>query len=74
MEQIKGYVGHIIYRNADNGYTVLELVGNGEETVSVGSFRTLDEGETLEVRGNYVEHPVYGTQLKVEGLSDCGTG
>jgi helicase, putative, RecD/TraA family len=66
MEQIKGYVGHIIYRNADNGYTVLELVGNGEETVCVGSFRTLDEGETLEVRGNYVEHPVYGTQLKVE--------
>ena len=66
MEQIKGYVGHIIYRNTNNGYTVLELVSGGSEIVCVGSFRTLDEGETLEISGNYVEHPVYGTQLKAE--------
>ncbi len=66
MEQIKGYVEHIIYRNAENGYTVMNLAGSGGETVCVGSFRTLDQGETLEVSGSYVEHPVYGTQLKVE--------
>lgn len=66
MEQIKGYVEHIIYRNADNGYTVMNLVSNRDEIVCVGSFRMLDQGETLEVKGNYVEHPVYGVQLKVE--------
>ncbi len=66
MEQVKGYVEHIIYRNGENGYTVMNLVSGGEDVVCVGSFRTLDEGETLEVRGAYVEHPVYGMQLKVE--------
>ncbi len=66
MEQVKGYVEHIIYRNSENGYTVMNLVSEGEEIVCVGSFRTLDQGETVELIGNYVEHPVYGTQLKVE--------
>lgn len=66
MEQRKGYVEHIIYRNNDNGYTVLNLVSGGEEVVCVGSFRTVDQGENLELTGNFVEHPVYGTQLKVE--------
>lgn len=66
MEQRKGYVEHIIYRNSDNGYTVLNLVSGGEEVVCVGSFRTVDQGENLELTGNFVEHPVYGTQLKVE--------
>ena len=31
MEVISGYVEHIIYRNADNGYTVMEVVADGEE-------------------------------------------
>ena len=25
MEEIKGYVEHIVYRNEDNGYTVFKL-------------------------------------------------
>lgn len=66
MERIKGYVEHIIYHNKDNGYTVMNLARDGEEIVCVGNFRTIDQGENLEVIGSYVEHPVYGTQLKVE--------
>ena len=66
MEQLKGYVEHIIYRNGDNGYTVMNFISGEEEIVCVGSFRTIDEGETLEVSGNFVEHPMYGEQLKVE--------
>lgn len=66
MEQVKGYVEHIIYRNGDNGYTVLNLVSGEEEIVCVGCFRTVEQGETLEISGNYTEHPIYGTQLKVE--------
>ena len=66
MEQVKGYVEHIIYRNGDNGYTVMNLMCAAEEIICVGSFRTIDQGETMEISGNYVEHPVYGAQLKVE--------
>ena len=66
MEQVKGYVEHIIYRNDDNGYTVMNLMNGEEEIVCVGNFRTIDLGETLEVSGNYTEHPMYGMQLKAE--------
>lgn len=65
MESKKGYVDHMIYRNAENGYTVLVLVCEGEELTCVGSFKNIEQGETLEVTGDYVEHPVYGSQLKV---------
>lgn len=66
MESIKGYVENIIYRNSENGYTVMNMVSGQEEVVCVGMFRTIDQGETLAVNGNYTEHPVYGRQLKVE--------
>ena len=66
MEKISGYVEHIIYRNTGNGYSVFELVAEGEEVTCVGTFRALDEGENLELTGGYVEHAVYGSQFKVE--------
>ncbi len=65
MEVFKGYVDHIVYRNAENGYTVLELEQGGEEPIyCVGIFPGLDAGETIEVEGCLVDHPVYGTQIK----------
>lgn len=66
METIKGYIEHIIYRNADNGYTVLNLVSGEDEITCVGFFKTMDQGETIEAEGNYTAHPVYGEQFKIE--------
>ena len=64
MEKISGYVERIIYQKAENGYTVLELVGN-EEMVCVGMCKGIAEGETIEAEGDYVEHPTYGLQFKI---------
>ena len=66
METIKGYIDHIIYQNKENGYAVLILICDGEEVTCVGSFKAIDTGETIEAMGTIVEHPVYGSQLKVE--------
>ena len=66
METIKGFIEHIIYRNADNGYTVLNLVNGEDEITCVGFFKTMDQGETIEAEGNYIAHPVYGEQFKIE--------
>lgn len=66
MEKIKGYIQHIIYRNAANGYTVLELLSGEDEITCVGFFKTMDQGETIEAEGNYTAHPVYGEQFKIE--------
>ena len=63
METIRGFIEHIIYRNTDNGYTVLNLISGGEEITCVGFFKTMDQGETIEARGSYTSHPVYGEQF-----------
>lgn len=65
MEILEGYVEHIIFRNEENGYTVLEAVSEGEEVTCVGSFRFINEGETMVFHGEYVEHAAYGRQFKV---------
>ncbi len=65
METIKGFVDHIIFQNADNGYTVLELIGEDGEIILVGMMKGLTQGETIEAQGDYIEHPVYGVQFKV---------
>lgn len=63
---IEGYVEHIIFRNEDNGYTVLSLMVNGSEVTCVGVFEYIGEGELLELHGSYVDHTTYGQQFKVE--------
>lgn len=65
MEKIKGYIEHIIYRNTDNGYTVLNLISGEKEITCVGTFRAIDQGENIEAEGDYTAHPVYGEQFKV---------
>ena len=65
MEVISGFVEHIIYRNADNGYTVMEVAADGEEITCVGSLRMIDEGEFIEAAGEYVSHQVYGEQFSI---------
>ena len=47
VESLAGYVEHIIYRNADNGYTVLNLVSGEDEITCVGIFSAIAEGENL---------------------------
>lgn len=66
MDSIRGYIEHIIFRNEDNGYTVLNLVSGEDEITCVGFFEYADEGENVELKGSYTEHAVYGDQFKVE--------
>ena len=70
MEKLAGYVEHIIYRNADNGYTVLNLVSWEEEITCVGIFSAIAEGENIEASGDYTDHPTYGKQFKVESFEE----
>lgn len=70
METIQGYVDHIIYRNTENGYTVLVLVCEEEELTCVGIFSDIVEGENIEAKGEFTEHPVYGRQFKVSSFEE----
>lgn len=66
METLTGFVEHIVYRNADNGYTVLNLAADEDEITCVGIFHTISEGECVELQGEYTQHPSYGEQFKME--------
>ena len=65
MEVVTGYVEHIVFRNEENGYTVFNLDSEDGEVTCVGNFHYINEGEMLEIQGDYVNHSVYGSQLKV---------
>ena len=69
-EAINGYVDHIIYRNADNGYTVLVMICDEEEVTCVGTFSDIAEGENIEAHGNYNDHPTYGRQFAVKSFEE----
>ncbi|MDF2842655.1 MAG: hypothetical protein K0R00_1081 [Herbinix sp.] len=63
---VQGYVERIVYRNDENGYTVLSLHMEDEELTCVGSFPFISEGEYIQAMGSYTEHAVYGEQFLIE--------
>jgi exodeoxyribonuclease V alpha subunit len=67
-EIIKGYIEHFIYKNAENGYGVINLISEDEEIICTGNFKDADVGDSLEIQGTFVTHPVYGEQLKVSSF------
>lgn len=68
QDTVEGFIDHIIYRNGDNGYTVLSLIVDGEELTCVGFFQYINEGETIRAAGHYTEHAAYGQQFKIESF------
>lgn len=69
-ETVTGYIDHIIFRNEENGYTVMVMKGveDIEELTCVGTFPTVTQGATIEAVGTYIQHPVYGKQLQVSSF------
>ena len=66
LEIISGTVSHIIFSNADTGFTVLELENSGFTEIVVGNLHDVKVGEELEITGKFVVHPTYGQQFKAE--------
>lgn len=57
---------HIVFRNEENGYTVLNLTAESGEITCVGNFQAVHEGEYLEAEGEYTTHAAYGQQFRAE--------
>lgn len=68
METVQGYIEHIIFQNADNGYTVMNMIVDGEEITCVGMLKGVSEGESIKADGDYITHPVYGEQFKISAF------
>lgn len=63
---VEGYVEHIIFRNEENGYTVLDLQLKGAKLTCVGTLPAIAEGELIEASGEEIRHSVYGRQFRIE--------
>ena len=67
LTELSGTVDSVIYKNEENGYTVLRLRdGNGETVTVVGCFPYAAQGETMLLSGAWMTHAVHGRQFKAE--------
>ena len=64
--KIKGTVSEVVFCNAENGYTVVNLEVDGREITAVGILPVLVCGEVLSLEGKYTTHSKFGTQFEIE--------
>jgi exodeoxyribonuclease V alpha subunit len=65
-EILEGYVDKIVFRNAENGYTVFSLINDDLEMTCVGILTFISEGEFIRATGSYTAHQLYGEQFQIQ--------
>lgn len=68
METIEAIADETVFRNDENGYTVLVVKAGRARVSAVGVMPPVTPGEKLIITGEWTEHPVYGKQIKVQGM------
>ncbi|MDR2665518.1 MAG: ATP-dependent RecD-like DNA helicase [Oscillospiraceae bacterium] len=63
-----GTVSSVVFRNRENGYTVLRVKTTGGEITAVGSVPGVNVGERVRLEGEWTAHPSYGQQLAVDSF------
>lgn len=74
MKEITGKLAHMIYSNESNGYAVISFkldTLNEKHIIATGILAKLSKDYKYTLQGEYVEHPKYGMQFKVEAYSRC---
>ena len=66
LEEVKGTVNRVTYRNKDNGYTVISVKVNKETLVAAGIMPYVCEGDAVILHGQYTVHPAYGRQFRCD--------
>lgn len=66
---ICGVIDSVIFKNDDNGYAVLKLIGeDGGEIIAVGCVPFAGIGEYIEASGTWTNHSSYGDQFKISSF------
>lgn len=66
MNHFQGYIDRIVFRSEESGYTVMTGIMDGHEYTLVGTFSSIEPGETIEAEGHETSHPIYGEQFSIE--------
>ncbi|OAA86724.1 SF1B family DNA helicase RecD2 [Clostridium ljungdahlii] len=70
MQELQGIVESIIFQNKDNGYVVAKIRENKDEVTIVGCIPNIIEGQNLKAVGEWVLHPQFGNQFKVQASEE----
>ncbi len=68
-DTLSGTVERVVFRNPENGWTVLDLDAGETLEKVVGTFADVHVGEELIMQGDWVEHPKFGRQFRMESHS-----
>lgn len=66
MQELQGTVESIVFQNEENGYVVARFKENKEIITIVGCVPYINEGQFLKLNGDWIVHPQFGKQFKVE--------
>ena len=66
LYEVKGAVERIVFRNEQNGYSVIEISVDNEVLTAVGTMPYISAGENVRLLGNFKSHPTFGDQFVVE--------
>lgn len=64
--QLEGSVESVVYRNQENGYSVIEICDADDYITAVGIMPQINSGDTVCLTGNYITHPTYGRQFSAQ--------
>ncbi len=66
--EVEGVVERIVYENPENGFFIARLrqEGNPELVTFVGNLMAVSPGETIRIRGRWIEDKRFGRQVRTE--------
>lgn len=70
MAEIQGTVEDIVFHNEENGYIVAKIDADDDCVTIVGFIPFIVEGQKLRLQGQWVNHPSFGKQFKVESCEE----
>ena len=61
--QLEGAIESVVFRNDENGYTVIELADGDDYLTAVGIMPQVSSGDVVKLTGKYTNHPSYGRRF-----------
>jgi len=68
--EITGIIEEVVFRNEDNGFTVLEVRDESSRALitAVGTLLYANQGEKVHIIGEWTMHPDYGEQIRIQNM------
>ena len=70
MLEVIGVIEEVLFQNEENGYTVSKIKNDEGFITAVGILPYISEGQRLKLKGEWVVHPQFGQQFKIDSFEE----